>query len=162
MIYPVWWGEEVVYDETYYRKNLPVREPKRHKSADIRRPRPQAYEDTLDRRLRHVHERYPHGVEQPHLIQPDHTVDQSGEHPAPMYTSGASHGFTPMNKSNISPLPARGAASASNTPMTYAGPPTKAERLRNSNGRNDYNKRSFDFGYEDPARGAARQGYYDY
>ena len=61
VVYPSWWGQEEEVDPFYYRrdrKNI----PKRLKSADIHKAKvhrnvARHCEDTLDRRLRQVHER---------------------------------------------------------------------------------------------------------
>ena len=62
-----------------------------------------------------------------------------------MYQTGeSSYAYTAMN--NVSPIrpiiPGK-----NNIPMTYQGPPTQQEINRNRD-RKDYNRRSFEFGYD--------------
>ena len=60
VVYPQWWGEDKEVDPAYYRRNK-AHIPKRLKSADIHKAKvyrnvAKHCEDTLDRRLRQVHE----------------------------------------------------------------------------------------------------------
>ena len=60
VIYPQWWGEDNEVDAAYYRRDR-QHIPKRLKSADgfkarVYKPVAKHLEDTLDRRLRKVHE----------------------------------------------------------------------------------------------------------
>jgi len=60
MIYPSWWGEDNEVDPGYYRRDK-SHIPKRLKSADLSKAKVYRHvakhcEDTLDRRLRQVHE----------------------------------------------------------------------------------------------------------
>jgi hypothetical protein len=69
VVYPEWWGEAQEIDSGYYKKRNNI--PKRLKSADIRKAKINKYvarhcEDTLDRRLRKVHET--HHCENPQII----------------------------------------------------------------------------------------------
>ena len=69
VVYPDWWGEDKEIDAMYYKKKNHL--PKRLKSADIHKAKINRHvarhcEDTLDRRLRQVHER--HHMEHPAII----------------------------------------------------------------------------------------------
>ena len=154
VIYPVWWGEEHEIDADYYRRDR-RHIPKRLKSAEIGhkakvyRPVAKHCEDTLDRRLRQVHE----DVRKDQNLQPvayrygeesGVNTSDSMHQLAPNGKFNNSYAYTAMN--NVSPIraPIHG---QSNVPMTYDGPPTHSEVNRNR-GRKDYNRRSFEFGYE--------------
>jgi len=64
VIYPTWWGNEDEIDPAYYRRDR-QHIPKRLKSADVGKakvfkPIAKHCEDTIDRRLRQVHEQPAH------------------------------------------------------------------------------------------------------
>ena len=148
VVYPQWWGEDQEVDPAYYRRDR-AHIPKRLKSADIHKAKvyrnvAKHCEDTLDRRLRQVHE-HDDDYEEVEPVAFRGEQQQLSQHGSVPKMNGSYH-YT--NMANVSPI-RPGIAGQNNIPMTYQGPPSQQEINRNK-GRVDYNRRSFEFGYDHP------------
>ena len=107
VIYPQWWGEDHEVDAFYYRRNK-NHIPKRLKSADIHKakvykPVAKHCEDTLDRRLRQVHEDQQPEIARVAYRYPQDSSGQNDSMQEPIFRTGdSSYAYTQMN--NVSPI----------------------------------------------------------
>lgn len=136
-VYPEWWGEE----ETSPKRGGQFKCPKRLKSADpckakINKAIKRHCEDSLDKRLRMVYEAECSTAAQ---AQPSHWQQPP-----------SSHCYAYTKQQNVSPI-RTALPGQNNVPMTYSGPPCRAELQRNSrrrgNGHVDQSSSNIVFGH---------------